>query len=105
SVWWGDINIAFDADAFDRLQEKMGKYLSDKEIYVRDVYACADTRYRMPLRAVNEYPWGNLFVYNMFIRPEEEELKNFQPEWTIINAPGFLADPEVDGTRQANFAI
>ena len=44
----------------------------------------------------------NLFVYNMFIRPTEKELESFEPEWTVINAPGFMADPEVDGTRQHN---
>ena len=41
----------------------------------------------------------------MFIAPTEAELNDFSAEWTVINAPGFMADPEVDGTRQANFAI
>ncbi|MDX5324945.1 MAG: phosphoenolpyruvate carboxykinase (ATP) [Bacteroidota bacterium] len=105
AVWWGDINIPFDSEKFDRLAEKVADYLSGKELYIRDVYACADERYKLPLRVVNEMPWANLFVHNMFIRPEENELANFAPEWTILNAPGFQADPEVDGTRQENFAI
>jgi len=46
-----------------------------------------------------------MFVHNMFLRPTEEELEDFSPEWTVINAPGFMADPEVDGTRAHNFAI
>ena len=46
-----------------------------------------------------------MFAYNMFLRPTETELKDFDPEWTVVNAPGFMADPEVDGTRQHNFAI
>lgn len=104
-VWWGDINIGFDPEAFDRLHAKVCDYLSGKEIYARDVYACADDRYRINIRAINELPWSNLFVNNMFIRPSADELKSFDPEWTIINAPGFKADPEVDGTRQHNFAI
>ena len=41
----------------------------------------------------------------MFIRPTEDEVKSFDAEWTVINAPGFMADPAVDGTRQHNFAI
>ena len=41
----------------------------------------------------------------MFLRPSDDELKNFEAEWTVINAPGFMADPKVDGTRQHNFAI
>src|SRR5210317_789214 len=59
----------------------------------------------MPLRVVTEYPWSNMFAYNMFIRPSEEELEHLNPEWTVLCAPGFMADPEVDGTRQENFAI
>jgi phosphoenolpyruvate carboxykinase (ATP) len=104
-VWWGEINIPFTPEAFDRLYHKVVGYLNDKELYVRDCFACAETEYRMPIRAINEYPWSNLFVFNMFIRPEPDQLRNFQPEWTVINAPGFLADPAVDGTRQHNFAI
>ena len=104
-VWWGDINIPFDAEAFDALYEKVTAYLSGKEIFVRDSYACADSEYRLRIRVINEYPWSNMFVYNMFLRPTNEELKNFEPEWTVINAPGFMADPKVDNTRQHNFAI
>lgn len=105
SVWWGDINIAFDADKFDALYNKVMVHLSSKELFVRDVYACADPAYRMDIRVINERPWSNLFAYNMFLRPTEEELVGFEPEWLVINAPGFRANPEVDGTRQHNFAI
>ncbi len=105
SVWWGNINIAFDADKFDALYDKVVAYLSNKDVYVRDAYACADPSYKLNIRAVTELPWMNMFVYNMFLRPTAEESENFEPEWTIVNAPGFMADPEVDGTRQPNFAI
>jgi phosphoenolpyruvate carboxykinase (ATP) len=105
TVWWGNINIPFSSEKFDQLQEKMIKYLDGKELYIRDAYACADPKYRMNVRVINEYPWSNMFVYNMFLRPTEEELINFDPEWTIINAPDFRADPDEDGTRQHNFAI
>ncbi len=104
-VWWGKINIPFDSEKFDKLYDKVTDYLSSKEVFVRDSYVCADDNYRLNIRVVNELPWSNMFAYNMFLRPEEEELKNFKPEWTVINAPGFMADPEVDGTRQHNFAI
>jgi phosphoenolpyruvate carboxykinase (ATP) len=105
SVWWGDINIKFPADKFDQLANKMAAYLSGKEVFVRDSYACADENYRLKARVVNEYPWSNQFVSNMFIQPSESELVNFDPEWVILNAPGFHADPAVDGTRQHNFSI
>ena len=105
SVWWGDINIPFNEDKFDILHNKITNYLSNKEIYVRDTYACANEKYRLNIRVVNEYSWSNLFAYNMFLRPSDHELENFKHEWLILNAPGFLADPEIDGTRQENFAI
>ena len=104
-VWWGSVNIAFDPEDFQRLYDKVVDYLSGKELFVRDSYACADDNYRLNIRVINEYPWSNMFAYNMFLRPTEAELENFEPEWTVVNAPGFMADPEVDGTRQHNFAI
>lgn len=105
SVWWGDINIPFDSEKFDRLQEKMINFLEGKKIYVRDAYAGADPNYRLDLRIVNTQAWQNLFCNNMFLRPTEEEIKNHVPNFTIICIPEFQADPEVDGTRQPNFAI
>lgn len=105
SVWWGDINMPFDADKFDALHQKMLKFLEDKKIYVRDAYAGVDERYRLKLRVVNTQAWHNLFCYNMFLRPETSELAGFEPNFTIINIPEFQANPAVDGTRQENFAI
>jgi phosphoenolpyruvate carboxykinase (ATP) len=104
-VWWGDINQSFDENKFDLLHQKMLKHLQGKELYVRDAYACAEEKYRMNIRVVNEYSWSNLFAYNMFLRPNDIEIENFEPEWAILNAPSFLADPKEDGTRKHNFAI
>ena len=105
-VWWGSINISFEPEKFDLLYDKVISYFNSiDELYARDCYACADNNYRMNIRIVNEYPWSNMFAYNMFLRPTEEELKRFEPEWTILSAPGFMADPTIDGTRQHNFAI
>lgn len=104
-VWWGSVNIPFDPDNFDKLYDKVVNYLSNKEVFVRDSYACADKHYKLNIRVITEYPWSNQFAYNMFLRPTDEELQNFTPEWTVVNAPGFMADPKEDGTRQHNFAI
>jgi phosphoenolpyruvate carboxykinase (ATP) len=104
-IWWGDINIPFDSEKFDALYNKVTDYLSNKEVFVRDSYVCADENYKLNIRVVNEYPWSNMFAYNMFLRPTEKELETFAAEWTVVNAPGFMANPEVDGTRQHNFAI
>ena len=105
AVWWGDVNLAFDSNKFDDLYSKVITYLSGKELYARNAVACASIKFRLSLTVINEYPWSNLFTDNMFIRLNEDEVKQFKSEWTVINAPGFMADPEVDGTRQHNFAI
>ncbi|GHC46292.1 phosphoenolpyruvate carboxykinase (ATP) [Ulvibacter litoralis] len=104
-VWWGNINIPFPTDKFDKLYDKVTSYLSEKEVFVRDSYACADEKYKLNIRVITEHPWSNMFAHNMFLRPTEEELQGFDPEWLIVNAPDFKADPAVDGTRQHNFAI
>jgi phosphoenolpyruvate carboxykinase (ATP) len=105
SIWWGEVNNPFDSAKFDRLLNRVTNYLSGKDIWIRDSYVCASPKYRINLRIVNEFPWGNLFSYNLFLRPERNEIKNFRHEWLIINAPGFKADPSTDGTRQHNFVV
>ena len=105
AVWWGDINIKFTPEKFEQLFNRMKAYLSNRDLYVRDNYACADPKYRLNIRTVTEYSWSNLFANNMFLRPDNTELENFSPEWHIICAPGFRANPEIDGTRQHNFAV
>jgi phosphoenolpyruvate carboxykinase (ATP) len=105
TVWWGNVNIKFDEAKFDQLYNKVVNYLSEKEVFVRDSYVCADPQYKLTLRSITEYAWSSIFAYNMFLRPTENEIKSWNPEWTIIQAPGFKADPAVDGTRQHNFAI
>ena len=103
TVWWGDINIKFTTEKFNSLLEKVVDYLNDKEIYVRDSYVCADERYQLNLNVITETPWSNAFANNMFLRPNENKIN--EPDWTIICAPGFKSDPNIDGTRQHNFSI
>ncbi|MFZ5552820.1 MAG: phosphoenolpyruvate carboxykinase (ATP) [Bacteroidota bacterium] len=105
SVWWGDINIKFTPEKFDALYNRVTAYLANRDVYVRDGYACADPKYKMNIRVITEYPWSNLFASNMFLRPALNELENFETDWHIICAPGFKANAKLDGTRQHNFAI
>lgn len=105
TIWWGDINHPFDPQKFDTLHQKMLKYFEGKDVFIRDAYACAHPDYRLNIRLITETPWANLFGYNLFLRPTKEEIKTFQHDWLIINAPGFKANPAEDGTRQHNFAI
>lgn len=113
TVHWNNFNQPIDEKYFFQLKEKLINHLNAKdEIWVRDCYACAHHDYRINIRVINENPWSNLFAYNMFLRPHDEELMHedsfgddFTPEWHIIQAPEFYADPVADGTRQGNFAI
>tara|TARA_R110002111_G_scaffold26397_3_gene57141 strand:+ start:8085 stop:9722 length:1638 start_codon:yes stop_codon:yes gene_type:complete len=105
-VWWGKTNKAISPENFDLLQTKITDYLSGKEIYARDAYVCADPDYKTNVRTITEYPWSNMFVYNMFLRSDESELENFKEEWLVLCAPGYVeADPKKYGLRQGNFSI
>ena len=105
TVDWNNFNLPIEPKYFDIVYDKMMAYFTDKEIWVRDCYACADPTYRINIRVINENPWSNLFCHNMFLRPKEDELENFIADWKIIQAPNFRANPATDGTRQHNFAM
>ncbi len=83
----------------------MLEYLQSRQVYVQDLFCGADPRYQLPIQVINEYAWHNLFVHQLFIRPTAEELKTHKPEFTIVSAPGFLADPKRDGTNSEVFVI
>lgn len=105
TVDWNVINIPFEEEKFDALYTKVANHLAEKELYIKDSYACAHPDYRLNLRLVAEFPWANMFAQNMFLRLTDSEIETFEPEWNILCAPTFMANPELDGTRQHNFAI
>lgn len=106
TVHWNDFNQPIDEKYFHILYKKMMDYLGTKEeIWVRDAYACADPAYRLNIRVINENPWSNLFAHNLFLRPTEDELEQFEADWHIIQAPHFYANPETDGVRNSNFSV
>jgi phosphoenolpyruvate carboxykinase (ATP) len=75
------------------------------EIWVRDCYACADPRYKLNIRIINETAAMNLFAYNMFLRPDEDELEMFRADWHILSVPGLKLDMRECGTRQQNAVV
>ncbi len=105
SVDWSDINIALSPEHFDVLHQDILKHYEGKELFVRDAYACADPKHRLNIRVVNETPWANLFCYDLFLRPTEQEITTQTQDWTILQAPNFEADPAKHGTRQANCTV
>jgi len=105
-VWWGKTNKPISPQQFDVLQNEIIDYMSGKELFVRDAYVCADPKYKMNVRTITEYPWSNMFIYNMFLRLDEAELENFEEEWLVLCAPGYeCPDPKGHGIRQGNFSI
>ena len=106
SVHWNDFNIPIEEKYFDIIYKKSLDYLENvNEFWVRDCFACADPRYKLNVRVINEKPWNNLFAYNMFLRPKEEELENFKADWHVFSLPGLQLDPKECGTRQHNTTI
>ncbi len=104
-VDWGTVNIPFDTTRFDRLHRKMCHFVEYHKVYVRYAMAGADPRYQLKLCILTTSAWQNLFCANMFLRPSAEELASFEPDFTILAVPEFLAHPAEDGTRGTNFTI
>ncbi len=105
-VDWGATNRPLDAGAFDALHGEMATYLEDKALFVLDAWAGADPAYRLPIRVVNEFAWHNAFARNMFL-PEDNPAKRAEhaPQFTVIDAPGFTADPARHGVRSEVFIV
>ncbi|RYM02127.1 phosphoenolpyruvate carboxykinase (ATP) [Sporolactobacillus sp. THM7-7] len=99
-------NRPISGTVFNRLYQKMLRYLNEREDrFVFQGYAGADPEHRLAIQVVNECAWQNLFCRQLFICPTREELKRHRPEFTVLSAPGFKADPETDGTRSEAFII
>ncbi|MHA6252295.1 phosphoenolpyruvate carboxykinase (ATP) [Oceanobacillus sp. CAU 1775] len=106
TVDWGNVNRPIDEATFDKLYQKVTDYLMDKdEVYQFKGFAGADKNYQLPIQVFNEFAWHNLFARQLFIAPTEEELETHQTEFTVVSAPNFKADPEVDGTNSETFII
>jgi len=104
-IWWGKVNQPITPEKFDRLKADVEQHLAAQELFVRDVYAGADQNYRLPIRFVTPNAWHTLFVYNMFLRPSDEELSSFEPQFEVLHAPEFQADPAVHGTKSGTFIV
>jgi len=106
TIHWNEFNIPIEPKYFDKIFNKVTEYINSlPEIWVRDCFANADPRFRLNIRIVNEKPSNNLFAYNMFLRPTDEELENFDPEWYILSVPGLKLNPKECGTRNQNAAV
>ena len=102
-------NQSIDAKTFDALLARVGNYLTGKDVFSLDCYVGADPTYRLPVRIVTEYAWHSLFSHDLFIVPppgsEHATDDTFSPEFTVINAPLFEADPARDGMGSSTFIL
>ena len=102
---WGEINQPASEEIFNNLFSRVQKYLRDRRLFVKDAFCGADTKNRLNVRVVSEVAYHALFTHNMFIRPNKEELARIEPDFTVVAAPFFEADPEVDGTKSSTFIL
>jgi phosphoenolpyruvate carboxykinase (ATP) len=105
-VDWGKVNQPLAAEKFDLLLSDVRAYLSKRsDLYVQDLYCGADPAYRLSVRYVSPSAWHMSFVRNMFIRPDVVDLASFDPNFTVLHAPAFEADPARHGTRTGTFIV
>ncbi len=105
-VDWGKVNHALSAKKYQLLLDDVRNYLNETpELFVEDLYCGADPSYRLSVRYVSPNAWHMAFVRNMFIRPELSDLPTFDPNFTVLHAPEFEADPAHHGTRSGTFIV
>ena len=98
-IAWGKINRPIAKETYEAIKGKMLAYLQNKELFVFDGFAGADPKYTQRFRIVNELASQNMFIHQLLIRPTAEDLETYEPDFTIIAAPGFKCIPEVDGVN------
>ena len=104
SVDWGPVNKALEPERFDRLYNKMQAAAAERDLFVFDGHVGADPSCRLNVRVITERAWHSLFARNMFLRaPDAAALDGFVPDYTVVDIPSVLADPETDGTNSSTF--
>ena len=98
TVWW-DNNRAMTPKAFDQLHQDMLAHMQGRDWFVQDLYGGADPAHRLDVRLVTELAWHNLFIRHLLRRPDRDEIDDFTPRFTVLNAPSFQADPKRHGCR------
>jgi len=104
-VHWGKVNKRFPTETFEKLSNKMKKFVEGKELFIFDGFVGADPENRLPIRIINDHAWQSLFAHQLFIRPSAAELEDHEPELTVICINDFEAIPEIDGTASNAFIL
>lgn len=88
-VWWagtGSDNHPIEPEVWDKLKAHTLDRLNGQKLYVMDLFCGANPSTRLSIRLVTEVAWKAHFAKNMFIRPTDKELEDFQPDWTILDS-------------------
>jgi len=102
-IWW-DGNKELSEDAYDRLRDKVTRFLeAETSLYVIDSFAGADPAHRIAVRVITTHPYHALFAKTLFIDPTPQELREFTPQALVLHAPALDAIPAEDGTRTSTF--
>lgn len=104
-VDWGAVNLPFPPAHYDALRERVLEYLKPRELYVVDAFGGTDPKFRLPIRVICEKAYHALFAHQLFVRPSVQELLRHNPEFTVIAAPDFLAEPDRDHTKSETFIL
>ena len=104
-IWWGKVNQPIDEDNCLHLRQSVLSYLQGRELFVMDGFAGADSRYTVPIRVVTEFAWHSLFAKQLFRRGTPKQLATYIPEWIVINACRFQADPKKYQLNSKAFVI
>jgi phosphoenolpyruvate carboxykinase (ATP) len=112
TVWWKSDkakvsdNKAISQEVWEHCKNLAARQLSGKRLFVVDCYCGANKNTRLKVRFIVEVAWQAHFVKNMFIRPEEDELVDFKPDFTVLNASRAKnPDWQKQGLNSENFVF
>ncbi|MDA1007815.1 MAG: phosphoenolpyruvate carboxykinase (ATP) [Planctomycetota bacterium] len=106
TIDWGKVNQPISPAHFDALATLVNGYMSKKQDLFRfDGFAGADPQYRLKVSVVTEEAWHSLFAKTLFINADAATLKNFQQDWTIINACNLTIDDPARYGLKSKLAI
>jgi phosphoenolpyruvate carboxykinase (ATP) len=98
-IKWGTVNKPISAENYKTLYGRIAAYAENRDLFVFDGFIGADKETCLKVRVINQYAWQNLFVRQLFIRPDSAQLEDFSPDFTVISTPGLQAAPAIDGTN------
>jgi phosphoenolpyruvate carboxykinase (ATP) len=104
-IWWGKVNRPMEPGTFANIHRRLLAYWQGRDLFVQDCFAGVDPEHRLPIRVITETAWHSLFARNMFVRGNADDLARHKPQFTVIHAPSFHADPDVDGTASEVFVL